>query len=80
MGGCPPRQACWRELFSKIDLLVVYTLGFVNPLGDFLSRCAYGANPGIGDVSIYLTAQVAGDVPVMIAAEKEELLPRPLVF
>ena len=80
MGGCSPRQARLHELFSKTDLQVVYTLGFVNPVGDFLSRWDYGANPAFGDVSIYLTAQVAGDVPVMIAAEKEELLPRPLVF
>ena len=80
MGGCSARQARWHELFSQIDHHVVYTLGFVNPVGDFLSRWAYGANPAFWGVSIYVTAQVARDVPDMIAAENEELLPRPLVF
>ena len=80
MGGPLPRQACWHELLSKVDLHVVYTPGPVNPVGDFLSRWAYSANPALGDVSIHGTAQVDRDVPDMVAAEKEELLARPLVF
>ena len=52
----------------------------MNPEGDFLSRWAYPANPALGYVSIHGTAQAAGDVRDMMAAEKEELLPRPLVF
>ena len=59
---------------------MVYTPGPVNPVGDFLSRWAYPANPALGDVSIHGTAQAAGDVRDMMAAEKEELLARPLVF
>ena len=80
VGGPSPRQAQWHELFSKFDLHVVYTPGPVNPVGDFLSRWAYPANPALGDVSIHGTAQAAGDVRDMMAAEKEELLARPLVF
>ena len=80
MGGPSPRQARWHELFSKFDLHVVYNPGPVNPLGDFLSRWAYPANPALGDVSIHGTAQAAGDVRDMMAAEKEELLARPLSF
>ena len=80
MQGPSPRQARWLELFSKFDLHVVYTLGPVNSVGDFLSRWAYPANPALGDVSIHGTAQAAGDVRDMMAAEKEELLARPLVF
>ena len=34
------RQARWYELFSKIDLHVVYTHGPVNSVGDSLSRWA----------------------------------------
>ena len=78
--GPSSRQARWHELFSKFDLHVVYTSGPVNPIGDFLSRWAYPANPALGDVSIHGTAQAAGDVQGMMAAEKEELLARPLVF
>ena len=80
VGGPPPRQVRWHELFSKFDLHVVYTPGPVNPVGDFLSRWAYPANPALGDVSKHGTAQAAGDVRDMMAAEKEELLARPLVF
>ena len=68
------------SLFSKNDLHVVYTPGPVNPVGDFLSCWAYPANPALGDVSIHWTTQAAGDVREMMAAEKEELLARPLVF
>ena len=75
-----PRQARWHELFSKFNLHVVYTPGPVNPVGDFLSRWAYPANPALGDVSIHGTAQAAGDVRDMMAAKKEELFARPLVF
>ena len=78
VAGPSPRQARWHELFSKFDLHVVYTPGLVNPVGDFLSRWAYPANPALGDVSMHGTAQAAGDVRDMMAAEKEELLPRPL--
>ena len=80
MGGPSPRQARWHELFSKFDLHVVYTPGPVNPVGDLLSRWAYPANPALGDVTIHGTAQAAGDVRDMMAAEKEQLLHRPLVF
>ena len=80
VGGPSPRQARWHELFSKFDLHVVYTPGPVNPVGDFLSRWANPANPALGDVSIHGTAQAARDVRDMMAAEKEELLARPLVF
>ena len=48
VGGPFPRQARWHELFSKFDLHVPYTPGPVNPVGDFLSRWAYPANPGPG--------------------------------
>ena len=68
VGGPSPRQAHWHEVFSKFDLDVVYTPGPVNPVGDFLSRCAYPANPALGDVSIHGTAQAAGDVRDMMAA------------
>ena len=78
--GPSPRQARWHELFPKFDLHVVYTPGPVNAVGDFLSRWAYPANLALGDVSIHGTAQAAGDVRDMMAAEKEELLARPLVF
>ena len=78
--GPSPRQARWHELFSEFDLHVVYTPGPVNPVGDFLSCWAYPANPALGDVSIHGTAQADGDVRDMLAAEKEELLARPLVF
>ena len=80
MGGPSPSQARWHELFSKFDLRVVYTPGPVNPVGDFFSRWAYPANPASGDVSIHGTARAAGDVRNMMAAEKKELLARPLVF
>ena len=80
VGGPSPRQARWHEFFSKFGLHGVYTPGPVNPVGDFLSRWAYPANPALGDVSIHETAQAAGDVRNMMAAEKEELLARPLVF
>ena len=52
----------------------------MNPVGDFLSRWAYPAKPAFGDVSIHGTAQAAGDVRDMMAAEKGELLARPLEF
>ena len=80
MGGPPPRQARWHELLSKFDLHVVYTLGPVSPVGNFLSRWAYPANPALGNVSIHGTAQAAGDVWDMMAAEKGNLLASPLVF
>ena len=80
VGGPSPREARWHELFSTFDLSVVYTLGPVNPVGDLLSRWAYPANPALGNVFIRETAQAAGDVRNMMAAEKEELLARPLVF
>ena len=80
VGGPSPRQGRWHELFSKFDLHVVYTPGPVNPVGDFLSPWAYPANPALGDVSIHGRAQAARDVRDMMAAEKEELLARPLVF
>ena len=80
VGGPSPRQARWHELFSKFDLHVVYTPGPVNPVRDFLSRWAYPASPALGDVSIHGTAQADGDVRDMMAAEKEQLLARPLVF
>ena len=79
VGGPSPRQARWHELFSKFDHHVVYTPPPVNPVGDFLSCWAYSANPALGDVSIHGTAQAAGDVRDMMAAEKEELLAGPLV-
>ena len=79
MGGPSPPQARWHELFSKFDLHVVYTPGPVNPVGDFLSLWASPANPGLGDVSIDGMARAAGDLRDMMAAEKEELLARPLV-
>ena len=50
LGGPSLRQARWHELFSNIDLHVVYTPGPVNPVGHFLSRWAYPANPALGDV------------------------------
>ena len=78
MGGPSPHQARWHELFPKFDLHMVYTLRPVNPVGDFLSRWAYPANPALGDVSIHGTAQAARDVRDMMAAEKEDLLARPL--
>ena len=78
--GPSVRQARWHELFSQFDLHVAYPLGPVNPVGDFLFRCAYPANPTLGHVSIPGAAQAAGDVQDMMAAKKEELLPRPLVF
>ena len=80
VGGPSPRQARWHELFSKFDLHVVYTAGLLNPVGDFPSRWASPANPALGDVSIHGTAQAGGDVRDMMAAEKEELIARPLVF
>ena len=80
VGVRSPRQARWRELFSKFDLQVVYTPGPVNPLGSFLCRSPYPANPAFGDVSIHGRAQAAGDERDMMAAEKKELLTRPLVF
>ena len=80
LGGPSPRQARKHELFSKLDLHVVYTPGPVSPVGDFLSRWAYPAKPALGDVSIHETAQADGDVRDMIAAEKEELLAGDLVF
>ena len=80
VGGPSTRQARWHVLFSQFDLHVVYTPGPVNPVGDFLSRWAYPANPALGDVSIHGTAQAAGDVRDMMAAEKEELLACPLVI
>ena len=52
-GGPSPRQARWHEWFSKSDLHVVYTPRPVNPMGDFLSRWAYPANPAVGDVSMH---------------------------
>ena len=80
VGGPSRRQARWHELFSKVKLHVVYTPGPLKPVGDFLSRWAYPANPALDDVSIHGTAQAARDVRGMMAAEKEELLARPLVF
>ena len=77
VGGLSPRQARWQEFIPKFDLHVVYTPGPVNPVGDFLSRWAYPANPALGDVSIHGRAQAAGDVQDMMAAEKEELLAPP---
>ena len=59
VGGCSPRQARWHALFSKFDLHVAYTPRPVNPVGDFLSRSAYLANPAWGDVSIQGTAPAA---------------------
>ena len=80
VGGPSPRQARWHELFSKFNLHVVHTPGPVNPVGDFLSRLAYPANPALGDVSIHGTAEAARDVRDMMAAEEEEVLARPVVF
>ena len=80
VGGPSPRQAHLHDLFSHFDLHVVYTTGPLNPVGDFLSRWAYPANPALGDVSIHGMAQADGDVRDMMAAEKEELLARPLVI
>ena len=80
MGGPSPRQTRWHDLFSKFDLHVVYTPELVNPMGDSLSCWASPANPAMGDVSIHGTAQAAGDVRDMMAAEKEGLLAPPLVF
>ena len=65
---------------TKFDIHVVYTLGPANPMGNFLSRWAYPANRALGDVSIHGTAQAAGDVRDMVAAEEEEFLASPLVF
>ena len=59
---------------------MVYAPGPVNPVDDFLSHWAYPANRALGDVSIHGTAQAAGDVRDMMAAENEELLARPLEF
>ena len=78
--GPSPRQARWHELFPKFDLHVVYTPGPVNPVGDFLSCRAYPATPALGNVSIHGKAQGAGDVQDMMAAEKGQLLTRPLAF
>ena len=47
VGGPSPRQARWHELFSKFDVHVVYTLGPVNRVADFLSRWAYPANQAL---------------------------------
>ena len=68
--GPSPRQARWHEMFSKFEVRVVCTPGHVNPVDDFLSRWAYPAIPALGDVSIHGTAQAAGDVRDMMAAEK----------
>ena len=80
MAGSSPGKRRWHELFSKSDIHVVSTPGPVNPVGDFLSRWAYPANPALGDVSIHGTAQGDGAVRDIIAAKKEELLARPLIF
>ena len=80
VGGPSPHQARWHELFSKFDLHVVYTPGPVKPVGDFLSSWAYPSNPALGDVSIHGTAEAAGDVRELMAAEKEELLAGQLAF
>ena len=77
-GGPSLCQARWHELFSKFDLRVLYTAVVVNLVGDFLSRWAYPVNPVGGNVSIHETAQAYGDVHGMMAAEREELLTRPL--
>ena len=60
VGGPSPRQARWHEFFCKCDLHVVYTPGPLGPVGDFLSRWAYPANPALGDVSIHGTAKEVG--------------------
>ena len=78
--GPSPPQARWHELFSNFDLHVVYTPGPVNSVGAFLCPWAYPANLALEDVSIQWTRQAAGDLRDMMAAEKEKLLARPLVF
>ena len=83
VGGPSSRQARWHELFSKLDIHVVYSVhsaGAVNPVADFLSSWAYPANLALGDLSIHGTAKADVDVWDMMAAEKETLLARPLVF
>ena len=79
-GGPSQQQAHWHEFFSKFDLHVVYTHEPVSPVGDLLFRWAFPANPALGDVSLHGTVQAYLDVRDILAAEKEELLARPLVF
>ena len=80
VGDPSPRQPRCHEFFTKLDLHEVYTPGPVNAVGDLLSHWAYPANLVLGDVSIHGTAQADRDVRDMMAAEKGELLARPLVF
>ena len=67
----------WRGSFGRI---LTVQLEPPKPVGDFLLRWAYPANKAFGDVSIHEPAQAAGDVRDMMAAEKEKLLARLLVF
>ena len=80
MKGPSSREASGHELFSTFDVHVVYTPWPVNPLDDFLSGWAYPANVRVGDVSIHGTAQTNDNLQDMMAAGKEELIARPLVF
>ena len=67
-GGPSERKAHWHELFSKLDLHVVYTHGPVSLVGYFMFHLAFPANPAFGDVSLHGTVQAYLDVRDMLAA------------
>ena len=70
--GPSGRQARWHELFSKFNLKVEYIKGTENPVGDFLSRWGYPANPSVWDVSVHGNAAATAEAEKFIQAELDE--------
>jgi hypothetical protein len=70
--GMTGRRARWHEKLSRFDLTVVHIPGVDNVVADAMSRWAYPASQGYGDVSIHGSEEEDAVMEKIIAAERAQ--------
>ena len=70
--GMTGRRARWHEKLSRFQLTVVYIAGTDNEVADAMSRWAYPASQGYGDISIHGNEEDDEAMEAIIAQEKME--------
>ena len=70
--GMTGRRARWHEKLSRFNLTVVHITGASNVVADAMSRWAYPAGQGYGDISIHGSAEDDEAMEAIIAQERAE--------
>jgi hypothetical protein len=70
--GMTGRRARWHEKLSRFNLTVVHVKGTDNVVADAMSRWAYPASSGYGDISIHGSAQQDAEVEEILEKEQAE--------